>query len=140
MKKNLLFIVITVVYSLSLYAQQKITTQCPHCGHNINITISKEEAVSALQENQDTAIGKQCAAITQKGTKCTRTAKVGSNYCAQHSLKNPSSQTTPKSTEKNKSTSRLKSGSSGQCIATTKSGRRCSRRANSSGYCWQHGK
>jgi hypothetical protein len=31
------------------------------------------------------------------------------------------------------------SSSSGQCAATTKKGSRCSRRASSNGYCWQHG-
>jgi len=28
---------------------------------------------------------------------------------------------------------------SGQCMAITKKGTRCSRRARSNGYCWQHG-
>ena len=28
---------------------------------------------------------------------------------------------------------------SGQCMATTQKGHRCSRRTRSAGYCWQHG-
>jgi len=34
---------------------------------------------------------------------------------------------------------KVNSSSGGQCAATTKKGTRCSRRASSNGYCWQHG-
>lgn len=33
----------------------------------------------------------------------------------------------------------VKTSSGGQCSATTKKGSRCSRKASSNGYCWQHG-
>lgn len=34
---------------------------------------------------------------------------------------------------------RVNTSSCGQCSATTKKGSRCSRKASSNGYCWQHG-
>ncbi len=34
---------------------------------------------------------------------------------------------------------RVNNSSGGQCSATTKKGSRCSRKASSNGYCWQHG-
>ena len=34
---------------------------------------------------------------------------------------------------------RVNTSSDGQCSATTKKGSRCSRKASSNGYCWQHG-
>ncbi len=36
-------------------------------------------------------------------------------------------------------TNNVNSSSGGQCGATTKKGSRCSRKASSNGYCWQHG-
>jgi hypothetical protein len=43
--------------------------------------------------------------------------------------------TTPKVTTPD----RVNNSSGGQCSATTKKGSRCSRKASSNGYCWQHG-
>jgi hypothetical protein len=34
---------------------------------------------------------------------------------------------------------KVNTSSGGQCSATTKKGSRCSRKASSNGYCWQHG-
>ena len=63
----------------------------------------------------------KCKAITQKGTQCTRTAKID-GYCKQHYNMHHSGKPT----------------NGAQCKATTQEGNRCSRKAVKEGYCTQH--
>lgn len=61
------------------------------------ITITHQESTNIVAHNQDITSAAtaeaQCAAITQAGTRCSRTVQSGSRYCWQHTekLKNLSS-------------------------------------------------
>lgn len=57
----------------------------------------------------------RCEAITQKGVRCKNQAINKTKYCRVH-----------------------QSAASKQCIAKTKEGKRCSRKAKCAGYCDQH--
>ncbi len=70
----------------------------------------------------------QCAAVTKKGSRCSRFAYVDSKYCWQHQNYVPDKTQTYKAP----------APSSGRCLAITKKGTRCKRKAGAGGYCWQH--
>lgn len=132
-----ILLVISLMLSVVAHAQQQITITCPECGHAIKVSINVDGAATAIHEGaQVAATSGQCQATTAKGTLCSRKAQDGSEYCWQHAGKSVTPQTTTTTSTIKKSTS---SASGGRCRATTKSGSRCSRNANSNGYCWQHG-
>lgn len=125
------------IISIVVHAQQQITVTCPECGHQIKVSISIDDAATAVHEAA-TAVttSGQCKATTAKGTQCSRKAQEGSEYCWQHADKAGTQQTTTSTSTPAKS---MNAASGGRCRATTKSGSKCTRTAKSNGYCWQHG-
>ena len=95
------------------------------------------------------AIAAQCMATTKKGTRCKRQSSPGSQYCWQHGgttkAERDAVSTAPSqySRVSNRSQSEQGTGVSvadGRCLATTKAGTQCKRKADpGSKYCWQHG-
>lgn len=90
----------------------------------------------------------QCAATTKKGKQCKRSAASGSAYCWQHGGKESTSAPKPATEQAKPDATKetsvekqsTKETTSGQCQATTKKGKQCSRKAKNGGsYCWQHG-
>ena len=136
----LIIFLLTVMFSVAQNTSntQEIIIKCPQCGHNIVVSFNVNGTATAIHESDSIASNgdaARCQAMTLKGTQCSRNAIKGSNYCSQHDnmyLNKKSSKT--KTDEKSNSTS-----TTGQCRATTKAGKRCSRPARSNGYCWQHG-
>ena len=134
MRKILL--VISLIFSIVVHAQQQVTINCPECGHAIKVSISAEGKATAVHNNKNMVVSNnQCKATTNKGTQCSRKAQDGSDYCRQHASKARNKETTTTSTP----TKAMSSASGGRCRATTKSGSRCRRTARSNGLCWQHG-
>lgn len=92
----------------------------------------------------------RCKATTKAGTQCKRSAQAGSEYCWQHAgqsgnatksssapvAEKASAESAEKKTEEAQSSAMAERS---QCTATTKSGKRCSRKAQpGSDKCWQH--
>ncbi len=96
----------------------------------------------------ENAYSQRCQAVTKKGTQCKRNAQAGSVYCWQHTRMYGTGSTKPTATTKEAmkeptvQPNKAKSDSEyRQCIAITKKGTRCSRKAQpGSDYCWQHSK
>jgi hypothetical protein len=97
----------------------------------------------------ENAYSQRCQAVTKKGTQCKRNAQAGSIYCWQHTRmygngSSESATTARKDTIKEPTVQPSKTKSDSeyrQCIAITKKGTRCSRKAQpGSDYCWQHSK
>ena len=133
-----ILLLIGLIFSVVVRAQQLITITCPECGHAIKVSISVDGATTAIHEDTPViATSGQCKAITTKGTQCSRKAQEGSEYCWQHAVKARTQQAT--TTTKSTPSKSANSASGGRCRATTKSGSRCTRTAKSNGYCWQHG-
>lgn len=94
------------------------------------------------QDNVQTGTSyQQCHATTKQGARCPRKAQAGSSYCWQHSTtggdNNEASSGASVQATSGQSESPAQVG--GQCTATTKSGKRCSRKAQpGSNRCWQH--
>ena len=132
-------IAIVVTTSLSTSAQRFETST----------SISSSKSVSSTNNSSSSSLGStdgRCAAITKKGTRCSRKAAAGSIYCWQHSKYNSEANNTSTSLSKSVSTTNKSSYNSfrstgGQCAARTKKGTRCSRKAAAGSiYCWQHNK
>lgn len=138
MKRQIIIVLSLIGFAASLCAQQQIVVKCPECGHNITITLSVDGgAPQAIHDSTTTApVGTptQCKATTAKGTRCSRMAQAGSEYCWQHASK---ATTTGRPQTGTKPTTSTTSG--GRCKAITKAGKQCSRAARSNGYCFQHG-
>lgn len=133
-----ILLVIGLIFSVAVRAQQQITITCPNCEHAIKVSISVDGSTTAIHESTPAiATSGQCKAITTKGTQCSRQAQDGSEYCWQHAGKAGNHQAT--TTTKSIPSKSANSASGGRCRATTKSGSRCTRTAKSNGYCWQHG-
>lgn len=91
----------------------------------------------------------RCKATTKAGTQCKRSAQVGSDYCWQHAGQSGNEKKTSVATAESQSpaaSSKVVGESKEsvavertQCTATTKGGKRCSRKAQpGSDRCWQH--
>lgn len=102
----------------------------------------------ASQAQDAFAQQKICKGTTSKGTKCTREAEPGYNFCYYHLTQDPNVKQceakTKKSTrckfpaEKGSKYCKLHDPSAVKCKATTKKGTKCSRPAQTQGYCSQH--
>ena len=142
MKKTICFIIFffAAIVSIAqvLNNKQEIIIKCPQCGHNIVVSINVNGTTIATHEGDSIANPGRCQATTLKGTQCSRNAVAGSKYCTQHKNMYGNSQGSTSSSS-NTSTNSSSTTSGGQCRATTKAGKRCSRPAKSNGYCWQHG-
>jgi len=90
----------------------------------------------------------RCKATTKAGTQCKRSVQAGSDYCWQHagqsgSVEKPATVAPVASAVTNEKkvveTAAPVTAARTQCTATTKSGKRCSRKAQpGSDKCWQH--
>lgn len=136
----------TPVDTLEVIQSGKVSTTISEVA---NTSTSSSKNVSSTNESSSSSLrsmGGQCAAITKKGTRCSRNASAGSIYCWQHNRSvSEVTNTSISSPKNNKTYSGTSSGISrntgGQCAATTKKGTRCSRKASASSiYCWQHNK
>ena len=104
--------------------------------------------IMALMLVVNTMDAGQCQATTKKGAQCKRSAASGSSYCWQHGGRESTSPAKPATEQAKPDATKettvekqsTKETSSGQCQATTKKGKQCSRKAKNGGsYCWQHG-
>ncbi len=74
-----------------------------------------------------------CKGLTRKGASCRNPTREANGYCHLHQSQAPGgTQVTP--------SGGADAERPGQCMAITRKGTRCSRRATQGGYCWQHAK
>lgn len=159
MKKMLvvfLLVVVSAVQAFACAATTKKGTRCKrapvpgsafcwqHGGRSAaksgNVATTTSATVPAnVNENR-------CKAITKAGAQCKRNARQGSKYCWQHEEQSVTHATTTNSTSTVAKTASTTKGEAAnvstertQCTAMTKSGKRCTRKAQpNSSKCWQH--
>ena len=150
MKKLILMAGVIVLAAVAIAAQCAATTkkgtQCKrqasagslYCWQHGKTTSQGTAAVPSPRT--DSLV--QCKAITKAGTKCQRKPSRGSNYCWQHrgdATEKPALTVETKAQKTLATEAKSPVVSGGTCTATTKDGKRCSRKAKSgSDKCWQH--
>ena len=158
MKKVILSIVVGTLAAFMCVAAQcaattKRGTQCkrqaspdsPYCWQHGGTTKAQRAAGMTVAD-----VAKlRCKATTKAGTQCKRSAQTGLDYCWQHAGQSSDAKATNVAMVENQSpaASERVAGKSKksvtaertQCTATTKGGKRCSRKAQpGSNKCWQH--
>ncbi len=150
MKKLILMAGVVVLAAVAIAAQCAATTkkgtQCKrqaaagslYCWQHGKATSQSTAAVPSAQTNSLV----RCKAITKAGTQCKRKPSPGSNYCWQHQGNVTEKPALPVETTAQKAPATEAKPpvvAGGTCTATTKDGKRCSRKAKAgSDKCWQH--
>ena len=151
MKKILMMaaacLMVAAAFAAQCTATTKKGTQCKrqaaagslYCWqHGGKTTSQSTVAVPSAQTNSLV----QCKAITKAGTQCKRKPSPGSNYCWQHQGNVTEKPALPVETTAQKAPATEAKPpvvAGGTCTATTKDGKRCSRKAKAgSDKCWQH--
>lgn len=143
----------TAVMAAQCAATTKKGTQCKrqaspgssycwqHGGKASSGSATTAQSANAQENGQSESSYRQCQATTAQGARCSRKAQAGSSYCWQHSAAggDDSEASSGVSVQATSGQSESPAQVGGQCTATTKSGKRCSRKAQpGSNRCWQH--
>jgi hypothetical protein len=110
-----------------------LISSCNQPSSNANTYVLQSQ-INSINNRIDSLVAASKSNKPEEPIKNTKSKKSKTSLVKEHSLysDNQSPAVAKSSTSSN-------SAYSGQCQAITKKGYRCSRKARSNGYCWQHG-